>query len=229
MLRGRFRLPGRRDFDDGRRRRGDVPFDDALPRGRGIANIARRRGRVGFTQEGARPVDRHGRDLQGDVADLPGGASGATSRCFSCRKSRVLESLIRNPPSPRNSAAESTTGGSPNGRSSSSAGGRSSFSSGPKSRVSAPRFSSGRGSGPEGASLSSRALDSVGAGTSASVSSAGGEDASVSAERTRSKARSTSSFPGSAASAAGEEEPGAAGSAVRDETGKGIRFPTGGG
>ncbi len=194
---------------------GDVPI------------LARRRGRVGLTQEGTRLVGRRGRDLQGDVAD-PRGSLRPASRCFSCRKSRVSESLIRNPPSPRNSAEGSTTGGSPIGGSSSSAGGRSSFSSGPKSRVNAPRSSSGRGSGPAGASPSSGTLVSVGRDRRLR-SPMDGEDPSAPAERTRSKARSTSSFPGPAASRAGEEDSGAAGSSGRDGAGKGIRFPTGGG
>ncbi len=70
---------------------------------------------------------------------------------------------------------------------------------------------------------------SAGAGISGSVSPMGWEGAFAGTERRRSKARSTSSFPGSAASGAGEGIPFASGSAGREEAGKGIRFPTGNG
>ena len=70
--RGRFRLPVRRDFDGGCRRRGDVPLDGDPLRGRRSPILARRRGCVGFTQEGTRLLARRGRDLQGDVADPRG-------------------------------------------------------------------------------------------------------------------------------------------------------------
>ncbi len=141
-------------------------------------------------------------EISREMSPTPGGASDSASRCFSCRKSRVSESLIRKPPSPRNSADGSTTDGPPGGGSSSAAGGRSSFSSGPRSRVNAPRSSSGRTSGPAGLTGASA---SAGAGISASVSPMDGEGASAPAERTRSKARSTSSFPGSVAFSAREK------------------------
>jgi len=44
------------------------------------------------------------------MSPTPGGACAPATGCFSCRKSRVSESLIRNPPSPRNSVGGSTAG-----------------------------------------------------------------------------------------------------------------------
>ena len=185
-------------------------------------------GRVGSRAGRNPPVDRRGRDLQGDVAD-PRGSLRPRVAMFLLQEIQGIRIADQEPPLATELRGRLGGGRFPERRLQlrrreegpvfPRARGRGSTRRGPVS---------GRGSGPAGASRSTGTLSSA-AGISASVSPMDGEDASAAAERTRSKARSTSSFPGSAASRAGEEDSGAAGSAGRDGAGKGIRFPTGGG